>query len=50
MNWKIEYDNDVGPDDDGFWQWWTVTDGQRSFKCDTEEDAKWLLEKLKRTS
>lgn len=36
MKWRIEYDNDTGPSDEGFWEWWTVTDGTRSFKCDTE--------------
>ena len=41
-NWTIEYDNDTGDDDGGFWEWWTVTDGNRSFKCDSEADAKWL--------
>lgn len=46
MNWRIEYENDVGPDDGGFWEWWTVTDGEKSFKCDKEEDAKWLCDLL----
>ena len=40
--WTIEYDNDTGPDDGGFWQWWTVTNGEKSFKSDDEDDAKWL--------
>jgi hypothetical protein len=44
--WTIEYDNDTGPDDDGFWEWWTVTNGTRSFKCDDKADAKWLAELL----
>lgn len=46
MKWKIEYDNDTGPGDEGFWEWWTVTDGTRSFKCNSEDDAKWLAETL----
>ena len=46
MKWKIEYDNDTGPGDEGFWEWWTVTDGARSFKCNSEDDAKWLSETL----
>ena len=41
--WTIDYDNDTGPDDDGYWEWWTVTNGSRSFKCDSREDAEWLL-------
>lgn len=44
--WKIEYDNDTGPSDEGFWEWWTVTDGDKSFKCDDEADAKWLCDLL----
>lgn len=46
MNWKIEYYNDTGPDDGGFWEWWAVSNGTRSFKCDDEADAKWLAELL----
>lgn len=41
--WTIQYDNDTGPDDDSFWEWWTVSDGVKNFKCDNEQDAKWLL-------
>lgn len=40
--WTIEYYNDTGPNDEGFWEWWDVTNGKRSFKTDTEDDAKWL--------
>jgi hypothetical protein len=42
MKWRIEYENDVGADGDGFWEWWEVTDGDRIFKTGTESDAKWL--------
>ena len=41
--WKMEYHNDVGPNDEGFWEWYEVTDGKRTFKCNLEEDALWLL-------
>ena len=44
--WEIEYDNDTGPDDEGFGEWWTVSREDRSFKTDTEEDAKWLCDLL----
>lgn len=47
--WRIEYDNDVGPDDGGFWEWWTVTDGTKSFKCDSKPEAEWLCAKLNAT-
>jgi hypothetical protein len=50
MTWRIEYDNDTGPGDEGFWQWWTVTNGTRSFKCDSEDDAKWLCDFLNRAA
>lgn len=46
MKWTIEYDNDTGPDDDYFEQWWTVTDGTRRFRCYEEEDATWLAATL----
>ena len=46
MKWQIEYDNDVGPMDEGFWEWWNVTDGSRSFRADDEQDATWLCEFL----
>ncbi len=42
MTWRIEYENDVGPDDGGFWEWWTVTNDERSFKADSKADAEWL--------
>lgn len=41
--WIIEYDNDTGPGDEGFDEWWIVTNEERSFKCSSEDDAKWLL-------
>lgn len=44
--WKIEYGNDTGPSDESFWEWWTVTDGEKSFKCDDQADAKWLCDLL----
>lgn len=50
MDWTIEYNNDVGPDDGGFWEWWEVSNGTRTFKCDREEDAKWLVELLIHTA
>lgn len=41
--WVIEYNNDTGPNDDGFWAWWEVTDGEVVFKTDKRKDAVWLL-------
>jgi hypothetical protein len=46
MTFTIEYQNDTGYTDDGFWEWWEVSDGNRTFKCDAEADAEWLCELL----
>jgi hypothetical protein len=46
MTYRIEYGNDVGDDDGSFWEWWTVTDDTRSFKCEAEADAIWLRDLL----
>lgn len=43
MKLEINYNNDVGPNDDGFWEWWEVSNGETSFSCRTEEDAIWLI-------
>lgn len=44
--WKIEYDNDTGQSDDGFREWWTVSNGEESFTCDSDESATWLCAQL----
>ena len=46
MKWNVYYDNDTGPNDEGFLEWWTVTDGDRSFKAGTKKDAEWLCHSL----
>ena len=46
MKWKIEYDNDTGPGDEGFGEWWTITDDEKAFRCYDEDDAKWLCDLL----
>lgn len=46
MTWKIEYNNDVGPSDESFWEWWEVSDGYNIFKTSNEESAKWLCATL----
>jgi len=40
--WTIMYDNDTGPNDEGFSEWWSVTDGDREFRVNNEGDANWL--------
>lgn len=42
----IEYNNDTEDDDGSFYEWFTITDGIKVFKCDFEEDADWLCDKL----
>lgn len=44
--WTIDYDNDTGASDEGFWEWWEVTDGDRVFKCYDKESAVWLCDML----
>jgi hypothetical protein len=46
MKWIVEYDNDTGPYDESFRQWWTVTDGETSFECNSEKKANWLCDLL----
>ena len=46
MNWTIENQNDTGPNDEGFWEWWEVSNRARTFKCDDREDAEWLCDLL----
>jgi hypothetical protein len=46
MKWRVEYENDVGPSDEGFWQWWTVTNDDKSFECKNQTDAQWLCDVL----
>ena len=40
--WEIKYDNDTGPNDEGFEQWWDVDGNGMSFRCWSEEQAEWL--------
>jgi hypothetical protein len=46
--WTVEYDNDTGPNDEGYWEWWDVSDGTTTFKAFTDESAKWLCVLLNR--
>jgi len=46
MKWRIENDNDTGSNDEYFVEWWNVTDGEKSFRCNTEADANFLLSVL----
>jgi hypothetical protein len=46
--WKIDYNNEVGANDEGFWEWWEITNGEKTFKSDDEEDADFLCNLLNR--
>lgn len=46
--WIVEYDNHTGADDVSFFEWWSITDGVKSFETTDEEDARWLCELLKK--
>ena len=43
---KVEWDNDTGPEDDYYIEWWEVCDGNMSFRSYDEMDALWLCELL----
>ena len=46
MRWKIEYKNaDYG--DDGYREWWQVSNDKLVFECESEADAQWLFNVLK---
>lgn len=49
LPWRVEYENDTGPGDEGFWRWWEIIDakGARVAKCDTEEAAAALVAALR---
>lgn len=44
--WKIEYDNDTGPGDESFSEWWYVTNDNISLKCYNKKTANWLCSLL----
>jgi hypothetical protein len=46
MRWKIEHKNDTVPNDEGFYEWWEITDGQQYFKAYDAASAKWLRDIL----
>lgn len=44
--WKIKWDNDTGPNDGYYVEWWNVTNGETTFQCESESDAQWLADLL----
>ena len=41
--WLVEYQNEeFGPEGDGFRDWWDVSDGQTTYRADTEGQAVYL--------
>lgn len=49
--YEIVYNNDTGPMDESFWEWWEIHDTETEeivCKCNTEEWAKKMLHLLTR--
>lgn len=46
MNWRVEYDNDTGTSDEGYSEWWTVTNEDIAYRAFTEESARKLCDIL----
>lgn len=46
MKYEVEYDNDTGPDDEGFYEFWKISNGESTFTAYSEGDANWLCELL----
>lgn len=47
--WRVEYDNECPSDGEGgsgFYEWWTVTDGERTFRASYQDDAELLAAAL----
>lgn len=37
--WIVEYSNDTGSNDECFYEWWNVTNGEKTFRAWSKEDA-----------
>lgn len=47
MNWSVEYNNDVGRNDEGFWEWYELQwAGTRVAKFDQEQHARGIAKIL----
>jgi predicted secreted hydrolase len=46
MTWEVTHASDTGPDDDYYHEWWEVSNGTRTFKCEVKADAEWLCAAL----
>lgn len=44
--WKVEYGNHTCVNDDGFFEFWEVSDGETTFTSEKESDAVWLCNLL----
>ena len=43
INWRVEYDNDVGPgEDESFVEFWNVTNDKTTFRAPDQRSAEWL--------
>lgn len=46
IKWKVEWANDTGPNDESYWEWWIITDGEKAFKAESDQEAYWLRDLL----
>ena len=46
--WEVDYENDTGHSDEGFWEWYSVhnKDYSLNFDCKNEKSAEWLCNLL----
>lgn len=53
MRYVVEYQNDTGPHDDGFWEWYEVTDTETRIvmcKCSNAENAQKICDLLNKNN
>ncbi len=44
FGFSVEYGNDTGPGDEGFWEWWDVVEGGETIaKCSDEVTAERIV-------
>lgn len=43
MKWQKIYNNDTGPMNESFREWWTITNGSEAFDCTSEREADYLM-------
>lgn len=44
--WTVTYNNDTGPNDEGYFEWWDISDGNVTFQANDQHSAQWLCDQL----